>query len=76
MAAKSVLIVTAHPEPASFNQALTAHAAKALRGAGHEVVLSDLYAEGFNPEAGWGDFTTAADPERFHYQAEQANACR
>ena len=76
MAAKSVLIVTAHPEPASFNHALTAHAAKALRGAGHEVVLSDLYAEGFNPEAGWGDFTTAADPERFHYQAEQANPCR
>jgi len=74
--AKSVLIVTAHPEPRSFNHALTARAAEALRAAGHRVVLSDLYAEGFNPAGGRGDFTDTADPEHFHYQSEQANACR
>ncbi|WP_112310511.1 NAD(P)H-dependent oxidoreductase [Pseudogemmobacter bohemicus] len=74
--AKSVLIVTAHPEPASFNQALSTRAASALRAAGHQVVLSDLCAEGFDPAAGWHDFTAAADPDRFHYQSEQANACR
>ena len=73
---KSVLIVTAHPEPASFNHALTARAAAALRAAGHEVVLSDLHAEGFDPAAGRHDFTGAADPARFHYQSEQAHACR
>ncbi len=73
---KSVLIVTAHPEPASFNQALTARAAEALRAAGHEVTLSDLYAEGFDPTAGRGDFATTADPSTFHYQSEQAHACR
>lgn len=72
---KSVLIVTAHPEPASFNHALTTRATEALRAAGHRVMLSDLYAEGFDPAGGRGDFSTTADPARFHYQAEQAHAC-
>ena len=71
-----VLIVTAHPEPASFNHALTAHAALALQAGGHEVVLSDLYAEGFDPLGGRGDFRGMADPDRFHYQSEQAHAVR
>ena len=37
-----VLIVHAHPEPASFNAALTEVASVALRGAGHAVTVSDL----------------------------------
>lgn len=37
-----VLIVHAHPEPTSFNGALTREATAALAGAGHEVVVSDL----------------------------------
>lgn len=74
--AKSVLIVTAHPEPQSFNHALTARAAGALQAAGHRVLLSDLYAEGFDPAGGRGDFIGAADPARFHYQREQTHACR
>src|SRR4051794_26030983 len=69
-----VLIVHAHPEPASFNAALTGAAADALRGAGHTVTVSDLYADGFDGMAGRGDFTTTADPSRFHYQSEQAYA--
>lgn len=72
----NVLIVYAHPEPTSFSAALRDRAAAALSDAGHQVVISDLYAEGFNPVAGRHDFSTVADPERFHYQSEQALAAR
>jgi len=69
-----VLLVYAHPEPTSFTGALKKTAAEALRGAGHTVEVSDLYAEGFNPVAGRHDFLEAADPHRFHYQTEQDHA--
>ena len=42
-----VFIVHAHPEPQSFNGALTRVAAETLASSGHEVVISDLYAMGF-----------------------------
>jgi len=45
----NVLIVHAHPEPQSFCAALKDEAAATLAAAGHEVVVSDLYAMGFNP---------------------------
>ncbi len=60
------LIVYAHPEPTSFTAALKDTAVDALRGAGHTVDVSDLYAEGFNPVAGRHDFVAAFDPNRFH----------
>jgi putative NADPH-quinone reductase len=44
-----ILIVLAHPDPASFNHALAAAAAEAARRLGHAVVLRDLHAEGFDP---------------------------
>jgi NAD(P)H dehydrogenase (quinone) len=69
-----VLIVHAHPEPQSFNAALTNAAAAALREVGHEVTVSDLYADHFDPVAGRHDFLQVANPERFHYQSEQAHA--
>ena len=72
----NVLIVLAHPEPNSFNAALCARAKAALEEAGHEVTVSDLYAEGFNPVAGRHDFLSVANPDRFHYQTEQAYAAR
>ena len=43
----NILVVLAHPEPGSFNHALAKAAADQLRGMGHEVILRDLYAEGF-----------------------------
>lgn len=43
------LIVIAHPEPTSFNHALLEAAIEALDVPGHEVIVSDLYAEGFDP---------------------------
>lgn len=42
--------------------------------AGNTVEVSDLFAEGFDPTAGRHDFTTVADPSRFHYQTEQDKA--
>lgn len=72
----NVLIVYAHPEPKSFNAAMCRRAREALVAAGHEVTVSDLYAEGFTPVAGRHDFTTVADSARFHYQSEQAHAAR
>lgn len=70
------LFVYAHPEPTSFTGALKDAGVEAVRGAGHTVEVSDLYAEGFNPVAGRHDFTSVADPARFHYQTEQELAHR
>ncbi len=64
-------IVHAHPEPSSFAAALKDAAVSVLSARGWQAVVSDLYAEGFNPVAGRSDFTTVADPLRFHYQSEQ-----
>lgn len=69
-----VFIVHAHPEPTSFNGALKDAAVEQFERLGHEVKVTDLYAEGFNPVAGRHDFTTVLDPDRFHYQREQAHA--
>ena len=74
--ARNVLIVVAHPEPTSFNHALTDAAARALRDDGHHVEVSDLYAQDFGARSGWDDFRGPANPSRFHYQSEQANAVR
>lgn len=73
---RNVLIVVAHPEPTSFNHALASAAATALRGAGHEVTITDLAAEGFRADVGPHDVQTRADQSRFHVQAEQAHAAQ
>jgi putative NADPH-quinone reductase len=44
-----LLVIVAHPNPASFNHALATAAVIAARALGHEVVLHDLYAEQFDP---------------------------
>ena len=69
-----IFIVHAHPEPKSFNGALTRAATQALTDAGHEVVLSDLYAMGFNPVSDRRNFTTVRDPDTYRQQAEEAHA--
>jgi NAD(P)H dehydrogenase (quinone) len=68
------LIVLTHPEPTSFCGALAAAATEVVRAAGHEAELSDLHAQDFNPAAGRHDFTSVAEPRRFHYQTEQLHA--
>lgn len=42
-----ILVIHAHPVETSYNAALARAACSALRRAGHEVDLLDLYAEGF-----------------------------
>ena len=44
-----VLVILCHPEPGSFNHAVTASVTDALAAAGHEVLFHDLYREGFDP---------------------------
>lgn len=70
------LIVYAHPEPTSFTASMRATAERVLEDEGVTVEVSDLYAEGFEAVAGRHDFTTVADPERFHYQREQQHAAQ
>jgi NAD(P)H dehydrogenase (quinone) len=69
-----VFIVHAHPEPKSFNAAMTRVAREALIETGHEVVVSDLYAMGFNPVSGRHNFLTVKDPDYYRQQAEEAFA--
>jgi NAD(P)H dehydrogenase (quinone) len=71
-----VLIVLAHPEPTSFCAALRQGAVETIEAAGHEVIVSDFYAQGFNPVAGRHDFQEIADAARFHYQSEQLHAAQ
>jgi len=64
-----VFIVHAHHEPKSFNGAMTREATAALQAAGHQVVVSDLYAMGFNPVSDRRNFLTVKDPELLRQQA-------
>jgi NAD(P)H dehydrogenase (quinone) len=69
-----IFIVHAHPEPQSFNGALTSAAQDALRAAGHEVEISDLYGMAFNPVSDRSNFLTVHDPDIFRQQSEEAHA--
>ncbi len=55
-----VLMIYVHPRDDSLCAALRDAARAALQGAGHEVEVRDLYAEGFRPEL------TACERERYH----------
>jgi NAD(P)H dehydrogenase (quinone) len=69
-----VFIVHAHPEPKSFNGALTRTAIETLGGAGHEVKVSDLYAMGWDPVSGPHNFKSRAEPGYFKQQVEETHA--
>jgi NAD(P)H dehydrogenase (quinone) len=71
----NVLIVHAHPEPCSFNGALTRHAVDVLGAAGHTVEVSDLYAMNFKAVADVQDFTSDRDdPSYLRIDMEQTHA--
>jgi NAD(P)H dehydrogenase (quinone) len=44
-----LLVVFCHPDPDSYGAAIFRTACDALRAAGHELRIIDLYAEGFDP---------------------------
>ncbi|MGA9319779.1 MAG: NAD(P)H-dependent oxidoreductase [Xanthobacteraceae bacterium] len=69
-----VFIVHAHPEPKSFNGAMTREAVQALTAAGHDVIVSDLYAMGFNPVSDRRNFVTVKDADYYRQQNEEAYA--
>jgi NAD(P)H dehydrogenase (quinone) len=56
-----VLLVHCHPDPASLVTAARDRALAGLRAAGHDVRVTDLYAEGFDPVVG-------ADERRVHLE--------
>lgn len=70
----NILIVHAHPEPRSFCAAMKDAAVETLAGAGHAVVVSDLYALGFDPVASPADFRDRANPDYLVYALEQRHA--
>jgi NAD(P)H dehydrogenase (quinone) len=61
----NALIVHAHPEPKSFNGALTRTAVKALREQGHTVDVSDLYAKKWKPAADADDYDGPREDEDY-----------
>lgn len=67
----NILIVHAHPEPKSFNGALTRRAVDTLAAEGHRVVVSDLYAMGFNPVSDRRNFKAQSNPEYYKQQVEE-----
>ena len=67
----NVLIVHAHPEPRSFNGAMTQAAVAVLREAGHQVEVSDLYAMRFHAASDRSSFLAAKDPDYFKPQLEE-----
>jgi NAD(P)H dehydrogenase (quinone) len=69
-----VYIVHSHPEERSFSGAMTGVARDALRAAGHEVEISDLYRMKFDPVSGRSNFTTVHNRDYFRQQAEEAHA--
>jgi NAD(P)H dehydrogenase (quinone) len=60
-----VVIVFAHPEPKSLNGALRDVAVQELKAHGHDVRVSDLYAEGWKSEVDRADFPIWPANERF-----------
>ncbi|QBR03930.1 NAD(P)H-dependent oxidoreductase [Paraburkholderia pallida] len=70
----NILIVHAHPELKSFTSALKSEAVEVLRGLGHQVEISDLYASDFVATASASDFADRTNPEYLVYALEQRNA--
>ena len=68
----NVLIVHCHPEPLSFNAALTEAAVEVCRARGDKVEVSDLYAENFDPVERAAHYRCRENAERFRPEIFQA----
>lgn len=71
-----ILIVLAHPEIKSMNGAMVTQAIQTLEAAGHEVKVSDLYTDGFNPVSGRNNFESTYDATYFKQQLEEMHAAK
>lgn len=63
------LLVFAHPEPRSLNASLRDVAIRELEAHGHEVRVSDLYAQGWKSEVDGADFPALAPNARLKVAA-------
>jgi NAD(P)H dehydrogenase (quinone) len=70
----NVLLVFAHPEPRSLNGALRDVAVAELEDQGHEVRVSDLYAEGWKAQIDRTDFSQLAPDARLNVAAASGEA--
>jgi NAD(P)H dehydrogenase (quinone) len=69
-----ILLVFAHPEPRSLNGALRDVAIEELKAQGHQVRVSDLYAERWTSEVDRADFPQLALDARFKPAAASGEA--
>lgn len=71
---KNVLIVFAHPEPASLTRQLVAVSLETLQQQGHRVMLSDLYGTRWKAVFDEQDFPGRANPDRLYFVKESGHA--
>jgi NAD(P)H dehydrogenase (quinone) len=69
-----VLLVFAHPEARSLNGALRDVAVQELKAQGHEVRVTDLYADGWKSQVDRADFPLLAPDARFKPAAASSEA--
>ncbi|UHC19344.1 NAD(P)H-dependent oxidoreductase [Methylobacterium currus] len=69
-----ILVISAHPEPASLIHALRDVAVTTLHADGHEVRVTDLYAAGWKSAVDRADFPGLPDDARLHVPAASAEA--
>lgn len=69
-----ILIVSAHPEPASLTNAMRDAAVSQLQADGHDVRISDLYAAGWKAVVDRQDFPTLPPSERLRVAAASGEA--
>ena len=72
----NVFIVSAHPEPQSFNVAMRDQTAAFFRDAGDDVVVSDLYAMNFNPVTSAADFGERKNADYLVYALKQRHGVK
>lgn len=69
-----ILLVFAHPEPHSLSAALRDVAVNELKAQGHEVRVSDLYAQGWKSEVDRADFPSLPSDARLKVPAASGEA--
>lgn len=73
---KNVLLVLAHPDPASLNAQLLRAAQEELQALGHKVLVSDLHAQGWKAIYDEHDFPSRLDRRHLNFVAESGHAYR
>src|SRR5579864_5924511 len=72
----NILYVYAHPNTQSFNKQLFDDALTHLQSSQHQIMISDLYQQAFNPVASWQDFTAPEQITSHQYMLAQQQALK